>query len=198
MLSYVSGGSGPGSGIWVMKGRTGTGSTDLRFIPGKLYHLLFGKLVGLPFAKDKHFVQGLVNKYFPTSMGRQNAVLVFAPNIVIRRVDHFVTENVLRIVQVEFVYGERATLSVKIGWSGLGTALDYNILSGLTFGSDTCTGIAYGKCCGMFCVCCATTDEFSNFRPEHEEVGRRVYFYYYILSVLWSGMKVRVLMSLLV
>lgn len=64
-----------------MGDKTGTGSASLRFIPGKLHHLLSGKLVDIPCAKYKHFIQG----------------------------------------QIKFVYGERAALSDKVGWSGLGT-----------------------------------------------------------------------------
>lgn len=125
-LSYVSGGSGPGSGIWVM----GDATTGLRFTPGKVYHPRSRKFEDLPFAKDKRFIQGLIDKYFSTPIGKQNAaaitgyivqaVMTFAANVVLTQVAQFINANLPRSIRVEFVYGE-ATLTVKIGWSVLGT-----------------------------------------------------------------------------
>lgn len=125
-LSYVSGGSGPGSGMWVM----GDGTTGLRFTPGKVYHPLSRKFEDLPFAKDKRFIQSLIDKYFATPIGKHNAaaitgyivqaVMTFAANVVLTQVAQFINANLPRSVQVEFVYSE-ATLTVKIGWSVLAT-----------------------------------------------------------------------------
>ncbi|KAF9456673.1 hypothetical protein BDZ94DRAFT_1275126 [Collybia nuda] len=121
-LSYVSGGSGPGSGIWVM----GDSTTGLRFTPGKIYHPLSKKFEDLPFANDKQFIQTLVDKYFTTPLGKKNqdtitdyivqALITFGANVVLAQVAKFINDHLPRSVRVSIKY-EASALVVKIGWA---------------------------------------------------------------------------------
>ncbi|KAF9466850.1 hypothetical protein BDZ94DRAFT_1332008 [Collybia nuda] len=121
-LSYVSGGSGPGSGIWVM----GDSTTGLRFTPGKIYHPLSKKFEDLPFANDKQFIQTLIDKYFTTPLGKKNqdaitdyivqALITFGANVVLAQVAKFINDHLPRSVRVSIKY-EASVLVVKIGWA---------------------------------------------------------------------------------